>query len=315
MFLTLTVNAALDRLLFIDLFTPGTTHRADKMLDCVGGKGFDTSVALRGLGQETMALGFIAGQNGAALVKLLESYGIQHDLIWLAGETRLAHVIIERSQTRHSHVISPGYPVNAQACQELLERVRLHAPQAQWIIAAGSLPAGAPLDFYRSVSQLARQHGLPVLVDCSGEPMRQAIEGRPAIVKMNEAEFWQTFAEEYATPPPLIDLQRHARQLVQRYSLESLVITLGRRGILAVLPGRGFLAAAPEQAVVNAAGAGDAASAALAWRLALNDNWESALRWAAAAGAATTLTAATGECRFTDVQAIFPAVEVKLLSL
>ena len=46
MILTLTPNAALDRLLFIDEFKPGTVMRPQKMIDKVGGKGLDSSVAL-----------------------------------------------------------------------------------------------------------------------------------------------------------------------------------------------------------------------------------------------------------------------------
>ncbi len=58
MFLTLTANAALDRVIFIEEFVPATTMRAPRFIECAGGKGFDTSVALRGLGQPTTAIGF-----------------------------------------------------------------------------------------------------------------------------------------------------------------------------------------------------------------------------------------------------------------
>ena len=326
MFLTLTANASLDRVLFIDRFTPETTNRATKMVDCVGGKGFDVSVALRGLGQETLAVGFVAGDLGASLVKLLDRYGIQKDLIWVEGETRLAHVIVERSLGRHSHIMAPGYSVTTAQCEEILQRLRAHArmaharmahaKMANWIIASGSLPAGAPPDFYRQVSEIGAQAGVPVLIDSSGEPMRLSLAGGPAIVKMNEAEFYQTFSQE------LGDLHEHQRsnnlayqsiEQAQRYRLAALVITRGRRGILAARPEGVYLAHSPELAVINAAGAGDAVSAALTWRLASGDDWPAALRWATAAGAAATLTEATGECQLSDVEAILPAVEVERL--
>ena len=53
MILTLTANAALDRVIFVEEFVPATTMRAPRFLECAGGKGFDTSVALCGLGQRT----------------------------------------------------------------------------------------------------------------------------------------------------------------------------------------------------------------------------------------------------------------------
>ncbi|MGB9800342.1 MAG: hypothetical protein ACPLUL_09645 [Thermanaerothrix sp.] len=108
MYLTVTPNSALDRVYFIDAFIPGTRMVATKSVESVGGKGLDASVALRGLNLETLALGFVAGNNGHALVNLLDNYGIHHDLIWVEGETRLAMVIVEQSHHRHSHIMSGG---------------------------------------------------------------------------------------------------------------------------------------------------------------------------------------------------------------
>jgi len=312
-FLTITVNTALDRVIFIDRITPGSVMRAGHMLDCVGGKGFDASVALRGLGQETLALGFVAGDIGKALVSLLESYGIHHDLVWTQGETRLAHVVVEQELHRHSHIISPGQSISSQEFNALLEKLKGYIHQAQSIIAGGSLPVGVPVNFYHQVCEIAAQAGIPVMVDSSGSPLIQAIPGKPAVIKMNEAEFQQTFnnfLKDSPIPDTVAELEPRAREVYQEFELRNLVITCGRKGLLAVLPGCSYLAAAPEQVAVNAAGAGDATSAALAWYLSLDDDWETALRWAAATGAAATRTAATAECRLEEVEALLPLVRI-----
>jgi 6-phosphofructokinase 2 len=99
----------------------------------------------------------------------------------------------------------------------------------------------------------------------------------------------------------------------REYRLPALVVTCGKQGILALTPEGDFLAAASEQAVVNAAGAGDAVSAGLAWRLSLGDGWEETLRWAAAAGAATVLTAGTADCELAQVERIYPQVKISRL--
>jgi fructose-1-phosphate kinase PfkB-like protein len=90
-------------------------------------------------------------------------------------------------------------------------------------------------------------------------------------------------------------------------------LTLGREGILAITPDHAYLVAAPVQQEVNAAGSGDAVSAALAWRFLLGDDWRDALRWAAAAGAATVLTEGTAECRMADVLRILPETTIQEL--
>ena len=55
----------------------------------------------------------------------------------------------------------------------------------------------------------------------------------------------------------------------------------------------------------------DAVSASLAWRLGAGEDWPTALRFAAAASAATVLTAATAESRLEDIQRLLPLAQVE----
>jgi 1-phosphofructokinase family hexose kinase len=310
-FLTVTANAALDRILFIRRYEPATTMRTFKALDAVGGKGYDVSVALCCLGQKTTAVGFVAGNVGKELASLLSGYGMQTELVWTSGETRIAHVIIEDDLHRHSHIITRGSAITVEENQALLQAVLDQLEQAQWVIAAGSLAEGVPESFYQLVTQMAHEHGVPVLIDTLDNPARLAIAACPEIVKMNRQEFATTFTAQAASDHELED---QVRRVVRQHELNSLVITCGAQGIFAVTPEGDFWARPPGQQAVNAAGAGDAASAALTWRLSQGDRWERALCWAAAAGAATVLTAATAECDWQAVQRIYPLVEMQAIS-
>lgn len=310
MILTVTPNAALDRVIFIDEFQSGTTMRASRMVDYVGGKGLDAAVALRTFEIDTLALSFLGGSAGQALANLLDKYGIRHDLIWLEGETRIAHVIVETRHHQHSHVIGGVLPIPPEAAASLLQRYRAHLPQAAWVIAAGTLPPGLPLSYYRTMTEMAHAAEIPILVDSSGPPMAEAVPARPTILKMNRAEFNQTFNTNAQT---LADLQAPGQVLREREKLPALVLTSGAEGILALTPEGSYHAVAPRQHAVNAAGAGDTASAILAWRFSLGDNWREALRWAAAASAASVLAEGTGESRRPDVERLLPEVEVKSL--
>jgi len=311
MYLTVTVNSALDRVYFIEAFNPGTRMLAQKHVESVGGKGFDSSVVLRALNLETTALGFIAGQNGHALVRLLERYGIHHDLIWVEGETRVALVIVEQSHQRHSHIIAGGYTVSENAQNELVNRFEHYLPSTQWVILAGSLPKGVHIDLYAQLTRIAHRFGVPVLIDCPGDPALQAIPANPMILKMNWQEFEHTFQVGAAT---LEDLKHQAAEIRQAKHILNLIITCGEHGILALTPQGIFLALPPRQKAVNAAGAGDAVSAALVWRLSLGDDWLTALRWAAATGAAVVLTEGTADCRREDVNRFYSQTIVRELN-
>jgi 1-phosphofructokinase family hexose kinase len=311
MILTLTPNAALDRLLFIEEFQPGTVMRPHKMLDRVGGKGLDSSVALRGLGVETVAVTFVGGQTGQALMSLLEAYGIRHDLIWLDGETRIAHVLIESRRQRHSHIITQTLAVTPEAATEFLQRYQAHLREAAWVITAGSLPPGVPGSYYRTICQMAHEAGVPILVDGTGPPVTATLPAPPTILKMNWGEFCQTFGVRAGT---LDQLKKQAQVIHERERLFALVLTCGEQGLLAVTPEGTYQARSPVQPVVNAAGAGDAASAALAWRFSTGANWPETLRWAAAVSAAVVLTEGTADCRMTDIQRLLLQTKIESLA-
>jgi fructose-1-phosphate kinase PfkB-like protein len=146
------------------------------------------------------------------------------------------------------------------------------------------------------------------LIDSRAAYITPTLACPPDILKQNWDEFNCTFGIETKT---LDEIQRAARQVQERYSLPALVVTCGADGMLAVRPRTTYRVLVPPQAAINAAGAGDAASAGLAWRLSEGDSWEAALKWCGAVSAAAVLTEATGEVSRADVERIYPLVEVK----
>jgi 1-phosphofructokinase family hexose kinase len=310
--LAINANAAIDQVLFIDQFLPGATMRPSRSVLSVGGKSLDAAVVIKTLGGPVQAVSFIAGQNGKTLERLLESKGIPSDLVWVEGETRVSYVIVETSCNRHSHITTQGYTVSAQDCAVFLERVRRHAGKAAWAAIGGALPGGAPHDFYRQVIELLRAQGVKALIDCAGPAALGALPASPDIVKMNQAEFRMTFPNygEDLKGASQAEWIQACRAAMKQHGIQSFVLTCGEEGLLVLTQGETYHAAAPTQKEVNAAGSGDAVSGALAYRLALGDPWEEALRWAAAAGAAVVLTEGTAECRMEDVLAIYQQTRV-----
>lgn len=310
MILTVTPNSALDRVIFIDELQAGEVMRSPQMIASVGGKGLDVSVVLRTFCVETRGLLFAAGATGQELIRLLDGYGILHDVVWVEGETRTAHVLVEKFHHRHSHVTAGELRVSPDACREFLRRYQMHLDGSAWVIAAGSLPASLPVAFYGTLTRMARNADVPVLVDAYGPAIQNALEAHPTIAKMNRSEFTETFGVPKCS---MSELSKQAGAICERYQLAAFVITCGEDGILALAEDQVYKTISPRQAEVNAAGAGDAVSAALVWRLSLGDGWDSALAWAAAASSAAVLTEGTADCRMDDIRRILPQVKVTLL--
>jgi fructose-1-phosphate kinase PfkB-like protein len=169
-----------------------------------------------------------------------------------------------------------------------------------------------PGDFYRTLVELAHAAGKRSLIDATGQPLAAALAvpagAAPTIVKLNREEFAQTFDVAFAS---LAELIAAAQRFHAERQLANLVLTSGRDGVVAITQAGAYHVLAPRQQAVNAAGAGDATSAALVWRLGAGDDWPTALRWAGATGAASVLTAATAEVRLEDVQRLLPEVQVE----
>jgi 1-phosphofructokinase len=308
MILTICPNTALDKIIFIKEWIPGTPMRTNHMVTCVGGKGLNSAVVLHHLGSETVGMGFFAGKIGEELVELLEEYGIIPEPIWVGGTNRIAHVIAEEKTNIHSHVIVGELVVSAEQKQEFVNKFKKRVKEAEWVIFAGSLPPTINVDFYYELISIAKDANIPSLIDSQKQYIIEAIKAKPDIVKMNWEEFEWTFNKKAETLEDLILL---AKQLYLEKNIKNLVITLGKRGILALTTEGNYFVKAPFQQPVNAAGAGDAVSSTIAYRLSQGDSWESALRWSSAVSAATVLTERTGDVEMTDVERIFKDVEVK----
>jgi 1-phosphofructokinase family hexose kinase len=311
MILSINANAAVDRVMFINRFLPGQVMRPEVSLDCVGGKGADSALVLSVLGAPHLLISFMAGENGRQLEKLYHKFGICSELLWVEGETRFSHVIVETDHNNlHSHITTRGYSINAEDYARFLDCVSSRVSAQDWILCAGSLPEGAPDTFYRDIIEIAHQNGAKALIDCFGKPFKMSLEASPEVVKLNRLEFAATFSQ---SPVGISDLAKSARQVMNDYHLSAMVITLAAEGILAITPEGSYLVRGLHVAEVNAAGAGDAASAAITYRLSLGDDWISALQWAGAAGAAVVLTQGTAECHYEDILHFRSQVQVETL--
>ncbi len=310
MILTINANAAIDHVLFVESLNPRGTIRASSAIDCIGGKGADTALALARLGAPHKLISFAAGAYGCMLEKLYKDNAIQYDLVWVEGETRMVTVIVEKESGRLTQLSHPGYSVSPVDCDRFLATARQAMAGASYCVAAGSLPAGAGTDFYQEVCSAAHNAGVPILIDSSGESLQSALSTGPEILKLNRNEFQSTFGIWCGSYE---DLACRARVVLKEHRVKWMMVTLGEDGMLAVSADKALLARLPKVKPINPAGAGDAATAALVYRLALNDSIEDALRWSCAASAASVGTPVTADFSLEEASALISNVQLRAI--
>jgi len=306
MILTVTLNPALDRTYLIKDFAWNRTIRAEQAVPGMGGKGTDASWILGEIGYPSRALGFAAGNAGRIMAKMLRARGCRTDFVWVDGETRVNIVIIGNADQGQTTLTEPGLKIDAGALEKFRRKFKAALKSSSCVIIGGTVPPGIDASIYTELVSGARKCGMPVIFDASGPGLKAGMQGRPTIAKPNIDEI----AELYGSPIDGIEeAYRAGKELQEKYGT-SLVITLGKEGALAVLPGRSYRVPVLKIPVASAAGAGDAVLAGLAAALSEGMPVEDGLRLGFAAAAAVCVNTATADCRRADVERLLPQVEL-----
>ncbi|WP_157252464.1 1-phosphofructokinase family hexose kinase [Nonomuraea typhae] len=180
----------------------------------------------------------------------------------------------------------PGPEVTDEELGNFLTSWEARVKAADAVVMSGSLPRGVPVDFYATLARVAAGYGVPVIVDADGAPLRHAPAGRPAILKPNHEEL----ARAVPGGAPV-----EAAQVLRSRGAGSVVVSMGKDGLLAVTPDGDFRARMPYTVDGNPTGAGDALVAGLALGLVEATPWPERLRRAAALGAAAVAAPVAGD--------------------
>jgi tagatose 6-phosphate kinase len=276
------LNPALDITYLSDRFTAGEANRVGSVHAQAGGKAVNVARLVRQAGHEVLVTGFAGGPVGAEISACLDGWAVPHQFVATAAPTRRtisAYSIKDGSATGY---YEPGPPVTPAEWQEFRESFAGLMRGAGAVVLSGSLPAGLPDDAYATLAALAAGAGAAAFVDAGASPLRAAALARPALVKPNEHEL----AAAFGLPEPVS--QEAAVQAAGRLldeGAQSVVVSLGARGLLGLRPGTTLLARPPVQQG-NPVGAGDAALAALVDGHLAGRAWADQLRLAAAMSAA-----------------------------
>lgn len=283
-------------------------NRAKQVTDYASGKSINVARVLRTLGHEVMATGFVGGTRGEMLCSDLDAAGIEHRFTVVGKETRQCITVIDREAGTATELVEESSPVMDAAWEKLDGKLRLLLPQSPLWFFSGTLPPGAPQDFYARWLPLARQRDAMVVIDARGEPLKLALAHGNAIYKLNRDEFAQTLCTDLSDDAKLIE---HIARNTP--SGGKLIITLGKAGAIGCDGTNVWRVFSPAVKAVSAVGSGDAFAAGLGIGLLRNESMESALKLAAACGAANAMTALAGHLRAEDVDALREHARVERL--
>ncbi len=281
--LVVTPNPALDVTYTVPALRPHTTHRVAAVAAQAGGKGVNTARVLTALGHRALSVLPLGGPTGAAVAADLGAAGLPHRAVPVAGDTRRTVAVADPADATLFN--EPGPRITPAEWRRLVAAVAAELPAARVLVLSGSLPPGSPGDGYRELVALAREHGVPTVLDADGPALTAALPAGPTAVKPNAAELLAATGRT-DVPAAAADLRRRGAGAV--------VASLGPDGLYALTAEGAWRCAPPEAVTGNPTGAGDAVVAALAAGLLTGAGWPAVLAEAVALSTATVLAPRAG---------------------
>jgi 1-phosphofructokinase/6-phosphofructokinase 2 len=281
MIVTVTPNPSIDRAVALDALIRGEVMRATSSRIDPGGKGLNVSRAVAAMGGETRAVLPSGGLEGGLLESLCAAAGVPVDVVPISGDVRMNISVLEPDGTT-TKLNEPGPELDAAEIDALI-RAALDAPAGAWLSGGGSLPPGAPVDFYARLARGAHERGIRVAIDTSGPSLAAAVPARPTLIKPNREELSELVGIDLRTMGAVVD----AARTLQRGGIRIVAVSLGVDGAI-IAAGEGvFHAIAHATEVVSTVAAGDCMLAGLLFSLdaglPASDALAEGVRWGTAA--------------------------------
>ena len=283
---TVTLNPALDHILYLNRFERNITNRIARKTTTMGGKGTHVSMNLAVMNEPNRAYGFGFGKNGRRIIDMLAESNVTPRFVYDAGhgESRDNYLIVE-NDTRDATLVADKGPAPTQEHVEALYRmIEEDLTEGESLNLSGDASNFTdPFAYNRIMERLAPKK-CRVFLDASGETLLRAVALNPFLIKPNHSEMSLLAGRPLNT---IQDVIGAIAGLDRKQDIHAVMVSLGGDGALARIGDALYRIQPPEVSVYNTVGCGDCMMAGLLYGFEHNMDVESILRHATACSAAT----------------------------
>lgn len=301
---TLTMNPTID--VAYEVGTVRHTHKMRTQAETYapGGGGINVARVFVRLGGNARCFYLSGGATGPALDGLIDLHQLVRTRIAIAQPTRVASAVLEHDSGKEFRFTPEGPLVSEAEWQSCLDA--LGEAECGVIVLSGSLPRGVPADFYARATRLLRARGIDVVLDSSGDALREGIEaGGLHLIKPSVGELENYLGRRLET---VAEIGAAAMEIVQAGKAELVAVTMGHEGaVLARREGASYCQI-PDIQAQSAVGAGDSFVAGMVHALLTGRDEIEAFRFGIAAGSAAVLSAGTGLAHVPDIERLYALV-------
>mgnify|MGYP001001194328 FL=1 len=302
MYYTITLNPAIDMLTKVENFELGKLNRTGEASYVVGGKGINISLLLKNIGKYSKALGFIAGFTGYFIKEELKKEGIGCNFVETEGFTRINIKLTTDTETE----------INAQSSRVSEENIKDFFASLDelcsedTVFLSGNIISGMEASDFVNIAKKVRERGAKLIVDSNKDMVLDTLKYEPFIVKPNEFELGEMFEVKVETTEDII---KYAKKLQERGAKNVLVSRGSKGAILFAQNGEVFSANIAKGKVVSTVAAGDSMLAMFVAKYDESKDYKLSLRYASAAGGATSFSAGVGKGEL--IEELLPQIKVE----
>lgn len=256
---TVTLNPAIDQTVRVNNLRPGRVNRGQEITFDASGKGVNVASFLADYGHHIAVTGYLGQGNSVIFEQLFASKGMDDCFVRIPGNTRINVKVADEASQQTTDINMPGLVPPQDALDTLLETIEQLAVSCDWFILSGSLPPQVPTTIYATIITRLKRKQRHIILDSSGEALREGIQAGPTIVKPNIEELRYLTGEALASEA---EVQQAAHRLLNG-DIELVVVSMGKQGAMLVEQAKTLIAVPPDIAVKKTFGAGDALVAGL----------------------------------------------------
>ncbi|MDO4478413.1 MAG: 1-phosphofructokinase [Lachnospiraceae bacterium] len=281
---TITLNPALDYVMYVDKLRFDDINRATKEAIFYGGKGINVSVILTRLGIDNAAMGFVGGFTGRKLEDMLKADNIVCDFDYL--ETGNTRINVKVKAGDELDINANGPDISSTDIDHLLKKID-RIREGDYLVLAGSIPKNLPEDIYERILQKLEGRGVHCIVDATGDLLLNVLKYRPFLIKPNHHELGDLFGVETDTTEKIVT---YARKL-QEMGARNVLISWAEKGaVLVDEEGQVHTIGNAPGTLVNSVGCGDSMVAGFVAGYLEKHDYGYALRLGTACGNATAFS-------------------------
>jgi tagatose 6-phosphate kinase len=293
-------NPAVDSFSYINTIAVGQTNKIEKEIHHAGGKGIHVAMAAKELGIEADVVGIWAGPSGDWIREELNKMEINSLGISVKGWNRINSTLRSNTEWNDTEFVGPGPNITKLEYKNFVKTIEAILNNYSIVVMSGSWPAGAPKDAYGTLIDLCNKNNKKVVLDCSGDQLKNALIHKPFMLHINKSEMEQSVPSEY---------KRNPKDYYLKF-VDTIALTAGAEGLFLSSTKNTIHTKCKLEKIYSAIGSGDCLTAGLTFAYLNHFSFEEMAKFACACGSANCIREELGMLYKKDVESLFKRVEV-----